>query len=331
LFRRPIDDNQSMSRHDRRDFLKRALGAGLATLAAPAACSTKHPAPAAAPVPSSAADASASVVTLRHFSGSSARILRDGARVVSWTRATGEEMLARQFAERGASESATAAGGIGIVFPEVVGAAPLVSMGFLHAMRWDVAEEGKDPSGAAFALLRTSDSDSSRERWPHAFTATLRVTLDEALSTAFTVTNTGSEPFSFQCALHTAHLLDDLQRASLDGLAGATYRDGRGAARVRRAPRAPLRFRAGMDRLYLRDPDRVVLHDEARDRRVLIDRAGFADLVVATPGAARRGAKPSDAQPARTMLVAPAQVDPPVTLTPGQLWSGVQRLRVGET
>jgi glucose-6-phosphate 1-epimerase len=331
LVRRTSADNQPMPRHDRRTFVKRALGAGLATLAAPAACSTKHPAPAPVPAPSSAGDASASVVTLRHFSGSSARILRDGARVVSWTRATGEEMLARQFAERGASETATSAGGIGVVFPEVVGAAPLVSMGFLHALRWDLAEEGKDPSGAAFALLRVGENDATRERWPHAFAATLRVTLDEALSTAFTVTNTGSEPFSFQCALHTALLVDDLQRASLEGLAGATYRDGRGAARVRRAPRAPLRFRGGMDRLYLRDPDRVVLHDEARDRRVLIDRAGFADLVVATPGAARRGAKAASDGPVRTVLVAPAQVDPPVQLTPGQLWSGVQRLRLGET
>jgi len=94
--------------------------------------------------------------------------------------------------------------------------------GLVKAAMWEIVETSKDPNGAVYALLRTGDTEVTRALWPHAFRATMRVTLDEALSSSLTIQNTGDTPFAFQCALHTYLRVGDVQRVTVHGLERAT-------------------------------------------------------------------------------------------------------------
>jgi glucose-6-phosphate 1-epimerase len=319
---------------DRRDFVQRLLGAALlAGTAGIEACS--HAASSAVPTPTPTPDASIRSldrITLRHFSGATAEIYRRGAQVTSWKRANGVEMLflaqSNQYAP-----GEPMRGGIPVVFPQFGTMGNLPMHGLLKAAMWEIVENAKDPGGAVYALLRTSDTDVTRSLWPHPFRATLRVTLDEALSTSITIENTGDAPFDFQCALHTYLRVGDVRRVTITGLERATYQDWRRKGVERREGAAPLHVDGAINRVYLRRPTRISLYDESRGRTVLIDRAGFADVVVWNPGEeqARTTFGLADDEYLTMLAVEAAQIAPRVQLAPGQLWSGTQRLRLGET
>ena len=317
---------------DRRDFVQRLLGAALlAGTAGFEACTHAQPA-SPEPTPAPAANlGSLDRVTLRHFSGATAEVSRRGAQVLSWKRANGVEMLfLAQNEQYSAGEPMR--GGIPVVFPQFGSMGTLPMHGLIKAAMWEIVENSKDPNGAAYVLLRTSDTEVTRGLWPHPFRATLRVTLDEALSTSLTIENTGNAPFEFQSGLHTYLRVGDVRRVSIQGLERATYQDWRRKGVERREGSGPLRIAAPINRVYLRRPDRVTLYDESRGRTVLIDRAGFGDVVVWNPGekeASRFGL--AEGEWLTMLAVEPAQVQPKVQLTPGQLWSGTQRLRLGET
>ena len=324
---------------DRRLFLKHLAGAGLAAGVSGMVACTKStpsvsttPAPAPEPAPSLGTRGrigQLETVLLRHASGSSAEIAIQGAHVVSWKRANGEEMLFVSANSKLEAEQPIR-GGIPVVFPQFANLGSLPQHGFVRTMAWEVAEVSRDPSGAVFALLRVRDTDASRALWPHAFRASIRVTLDEALAVSITIENTGEATFPFQCALHTYLRVGDLRKVTVEGLEGATYQDRTAKAAQRRESRRPLRIRGEVDRIYVARPGRLRIRDESRDRTILVDRAGFGDVVLWNPGEekARTSIGLAEGEYLSYLAVEAAQVVPPVQLQPGSLWSGVQRIRL---
>jgi glucose-6-phosphate 1-epimerase len=85
-----------------------------------------------------------------------------------------------------------------------------------------------------------------------------------------------------------------------------------------------------VDRIYVGRTGRLRIVDESRARAILLDRAGFSDVVVWNPGEekARTSIGLADGEWLEMLAVESAQIVPPVQLAPGSLWSGVQRLRV---
>jgi glucose-6-phosphate 1-epimerase len=324
---------------DRRLFLKQLAGAGFVVGASGlAACAKSSPPAATTPAPTS--DATPTVgargrigeletVTLRHASGATAEIAIQGAHVTSWKRANGEEMLFVSANSRLEAGQAIR-GGVPVVFPQFANLGPLPQHGFVRTAMWEVADVARDPTGAVFALLRIRDTDASRALWPHAFRASVRVTLDEALATSITIENTGDEAFPFQCALHTYLRVGDLRKVTVEGLEGATYQDRTAKSVQRRERRRPLRIEGEVDRIYVARPGRLRLRDESRDRTILVDRAGFADTVIWNPGEekGRTSIGLAEGEYLKYLAVEAAQVVPPVQLLPGSLWSGVQRIRL---
>ena len=324
---------------DRRLFIKRLAGAGLgvgftglagcikaAPPVDPTPATVKEPPP---PAIVRGRIGDLETIPLRHASGSSAEIAIQGAHVVSWKRASGDEMLFVSANSRFSPEQ-TIRGGIPVVFPQFAALGPLPGHGFLKTALWEVGEVGRDPTGAVYAQFRTRDTELTRELWPHAFRATMRVTLDEALSSALTVENTGKEAMQFHCALHTYLRVADLRKVSIEGLAGASYQDRTAKAAVRRQGRQPLTVRGEVNRIYMAHPGRLRIVDPARGRAILMDRAGFNDVVIWNPGAvkARTATGLADGEYLTMLAVEPAQIVPPVQLLPGSIWSGVQRLRL---
>ncbi len=324
---------------DRRLFLKRLAGASAALgVSGLVACVQTKSAPAPAPAPANDAPVPAAgrgrvgeleTVQLKHASGATAEIAIQGAHVVSWKRANGEEMLFLSANSR-LAPAEPIRGGIPVVFPQFANLGPLPQHGFVRTVTWEVAEVSRDPGGSVFALFRTRDTEASRALWPHAFRATLRVTLDEALSTAITIENTGDEGFPFHCGLHTYLRVGDLRKVTVEGLEGARYQDRTAKSVERRERRRPLRIAGETDRIYVAHPGRLRIRDESRGRTILHDRAGFSDVVVWNPGEekARTPIGLAEGEYLTMLAVESAQIVPPVQLAPGSLWSGVQHLRI---
>ena len=325
---------------DRRLFLKRLAGAGVALGVSGLGGCTKASTSTAASGPSPARETpppagtrgrlgELETVQLRHASGSTAVIAIQGAHVTSWKRANGEEMLFVSANNR-FTAGEPIRGGIPVVFPQFASLGRLPGHGFLRTALWEVVDVSHDPSGAVFALFRTRDTDATRALWPHPFRTTLRVTLEEALSTAITVENTGEESFPFHCALHTYLRVGDVHKVTVEGLEGATYQDRTAKSVQRRERRRPLTIERETDRIYVARPDRLRIRDASRDRTVLLDRAGFNDVVIWNPGEEKARTKSglAEGEYVTMLAVESAQIVPPVQLTPGSLWSGVQHLRV---
>ena len=324
---------------DRRLFLQRLAGAGVALgISGIAACAKAASPRSTAPTPTKEAPpvvggrgrvGELETVQLKHASGSSAEIAIQGAHVVSWKRANGEEMLFLS-ANSKLAPGEPIRGGIPVVFPQFANLGPLPQHGFVRTVAWDVVDVSRDPGGSVFALFRTRDTDATRALWPNAFRATLRVTLDDALSTAITIENSGGETFPFQCDLHTYLRVGDLRKVTVEGLEGATYQDRTAKGAERRERRRPLHIAGETDRIYVARPGRLRIHDESRSRTILHDRAGFNDVVIWNPGEekARTTIGLAEGEYLTMLAVESAQVVPPVQLAPGSLWSGVQHLRL---
>ena len=267
--------------------------------------------------------------------GAKARLLLDGAQVVSWVPAGEREdrLFVSARAEYGRGVSAR--GGIPICFPQFGPFGALPQHGFARNTRWRVSDRARLEQGEARLLLTEQDIAASRpeaERaaWPHAFAAELKVQVDaSALAVTLAVTNTGAHPLTFTAALHPYFAVRDAFATTVHGLSGLTYRDALldGAECLESAD--SLAITGPLDRIYYGAPDVLELREPHRTLR--IEKSGFADAVVWNPGAAITASKRDFASgDERGMLcVEAAAVRLPIALAPGAQWSGTQRMIAG--
>jgi glucose-6-phosphate 1-epimerase len=266
---------------------------------------------------------------LSHSSGANVEIYLQGAHVGSWRQADGDEVLFMSRESR-LEPGVPIRGGIPVIFPQFSNRGSLPQHGFARALPWEVAESGTDATGATFARLRQTDTEATRERWPHAFLAELVVTLDHGLSTTLRITNTGDQAFTFTSALHTYYRVGDVRRVSVEGLTGSRFLGvGTGGEPV--GVQEPLlRIQGETDGVYAGVADRLRVRDASLDRTMVVEKEGFADVVVWNPWIERARAIPDlgDDEYLAMLCVEPANISQPTGLAPGQGWSGTQRIRV---
>lgn len=274
-------------------------------------------------------------IDVRAPDGATARVLLDGAQVVSWVPAGESEdrLFVSARAEYGPGRSVR--GGIPICFPQFGPFGSLPQHGFARNARWTVGDDSRRERGELRLGLTERDlspalAESVRAAWPHRFDAELRVEVDaDSLAVTLSVTNTGASPFGFTAALHPYFAVRDAFAVTVHGLSGLTYRDALrdGAQALEEA--AALTIAGPMDRIYYGAPDAIEFREPHRTLRV--EKSGFPDAVVWNPGAAitstKRDFAPGDE---RGMLcVEAAAVRTPVTLAPGAHWAGTQRMTAG--
>jgi glucose-6-phosphate 1-epimerase len=136
-------------------------------------------------------------------------------------------------------------------------------------------------------LLFTLDSDAESEAlFPFAFTARLRVAFGESLGIELEVVNQGSQPFTFEEALHSYFAVSDVKEASVRGLQGARYRDKVRAMAVFTEDAPELRINGETDRVY---DSSATCHitDPGLKRTIRVEKVGSASTVVWNPWAER--------------------------------------------
>lgn len=267
------------------------------------------------------------LVTLRSADGSVAAVSLHGAQLLSWRPAGEQEQIYTSPTSRPAAGRALR-GGAPICFPQFAQRGPLAKHGFARTSRWELVT---GPSlGAVSEATFQLDSTMVATGWEHPFCLVLVVKLGPGwLELHLQAANTGRLAFEFTGAIHTYFAVDDVRRASVQGLQGLRYEDSAAGGVMKEDAEAELRFAGEVDRIYLGAPSEVQLLAGDMPRR-LISQQGFADTVVWNPGpekAATLGDMPA-ADWTRMVCVEAAVVGEAVQLAPGETWRGMQRVAV---
>lgn len=163
--------------------------------------------------------------------------------------------------------------------------------------------------------------------WPHAFRATLTVTVGGPhLKVEFSIQNTGTTSFHFTGALHTYLGVRDIAATVVENLGGCHYRESAKGIQDVIQVDPELSFTDEVDRIYMRAPGQVAMREPGR--RMVVKSFGFPDVVVWNPGPEKCAALGDmDPEGYRRMLCieAPVISEPPEVLA-GESWYGSQEL-----
>jgi glucose-6-phosphate 1-epimerase len=255
---------------------------------------------------------------LRAPDGAEATITLYGAHLVSWKAVTtaGGPPQERLFLSTLSALDGQKAirGGVPVIFPQFAERGNGMRHGFARVSTWRFLDQG-EADGAAFAVLALNQSDVQAgvneqvaAAWPYSFELLLRVAVRGAqLDMSLDVRNTGTQAFPFAAALHTYHLVEDVEAVRIDGVQAET-----------------LAITDKLDQVFERISGAITF-DTGADK-VTLEQTGFNDAVVWNPGAADAAALSDmeDEEYRRFVCIEPALLGPQ-QLEPGGIWRGTYR------
>ncbi|KAK6158319.1 hypothetical protein DH2020_005633 [Rehmannia glutinosa] len=290
-----------------------------------------------------------SQVVLRSPRRASARISLHGGQVRSWKTEKGEQLL---FTSSKANLKPPAAvrGGISICFPQFGEQVSAEQHGFVRNRMW-VIDSNPAPlhsidssTGIASIDLVYISTDDDLRFWPHRFELRLRVILsvDGSLTLISRVRNVDCKPFSFAFAYHTYFSIGDIRRISqlkvhlndsevrVEGLETLDYLDNMLHRERFTEQEDAITFESEVDRVYVSTPDTVGIVDHEEKRTFVIKKEGLPDVVVWNPWDKKSKAIPDfgNNEYEFMLCVDAAAIENPITLKPGEEWTGRVELSV---
>ncbi|KAL4376491.1 hypothetical protein GQ457_02G001010 [Hibiscus cannabinus] len=275
-------------------------------------------------------------VLLRNPRGSSAKVCLHGGQVTSWRNEQGEELL---FTSSKAIFKPPKAvrGGIHICFPQFGNCGSLDQHGFARSKIWTIDDDPPplnpdDSHGKSFVDLLLKPYDEDLKCWPHSFEFRLRVSLaaDGSLSLISRIRNVNGKPFSFSFSYHTYLSVSDISEVRIEGLETIDYLDNLCRKERFTEQGDAITFESEVDRVYLRTPNVVAVLDHEKKRTYLIRKEGVPDVVVWNPWEKKSKAMVDfgDEEYKQMLCVDGAAIEKPVTLKPGEEWTGKVELSV---
>ncbi len=258
------------------------------------------------------------------------RIALNGAHVMEWTPA-GEAPVLYMSPQALLEPGKAIRGGIPVCWPWF-GPHPTDSTqpahGFVRTFLWRVGAVTENLSGVTLAL-HLSDSDASREFWPHRFELCLEVNMGAQLSVTLSITNTDEAAWSMTDALHTYLGVDDVSNAAVIGLDDAHYVESRlSPERIEQS--GPVHFDREVDRNY-ESRETVRLLDPKAGRTIVVEKSGSRATIVWNPWiekTKRLADLPDDAYPHFVCIEAANAVPDVIAMHPGKEHVLSQRLSV---
>ncbi|KAH1107285.1 hypothetical protein J1N35_011053 [Gossypium stocksii] len=275
-------------------------------------------------------------VVLRNPRGASARVSLYGGQVLSWRTDRGEELL---FASTKAIFKPPYAvrGGIPICFPQFGQRGSLEQHGFARNRIWIIDDNPpplhpNDPSDKAYTDLLLKPSEDDLKIWPNSFEFRLRVSLtaDGNLSLMSRIRNINYKPFSFSIAYLTYFSISDISEVRVEGLETLDYLDNLCQRERFTEQGDALTFESEVDRVYLGSRDTIAIFDHERKRTFLIQKQGLPDIGVWNPWEKKSKTMVDfgDEEYKGMLCVNGAAVEKPITLKPGEEWTGRLELSV---
>lgn len=262
---------------------------------------------------------------LRVAQGDTAEVCLHGGHIISWKDSRGQDLM---FLSKKAIFQPPKAirGGVPICFPQFSDFGPLGQHGFVRNRSFQVVES--NDWSATLVLDYTGD----QEAYPYPFELKTTISLCEnSLAQELTVTNKGTAPMEFTCALHTYFQVSSIDQARVVGLKGAKYLDSlKGRIEVDEQEEAVV-FDREVDRIYLTTTENIKVVDAGRNLVVEVHKKNLPDAVVWNPWIDKSKAMADfgDEEYKEMLCVEPAVAGSgPVVLPPGETWSGGQLLLV---
>lgn len=272
------------------------------------------------------------VVVLRNPKGDTVHVSLDAGQVTSWRNARGDELL---FACSKISKPPKAArGGIPVCFPQFGNSGSLELNGHARSRGWTIDDDPpplhqKDYHGKSFIDLLLIPSEEDLKCWPHSFEFRLRVSLalDGNLNMISRIRNIDGKPFSFSFAYHTYLSVSDISEVRIEGLETLDYLDNLSERKRFTEQGDAVTFESEVDRAYVRTPNCIAVIDHEKKRTFVIRKEGLPDALVWNPWE-KKTADFGDAEYKKMVCVDGAAIERPITLKPGEEWTGRLELEV---
>ncbi|GAA0187606.1 hypothetical protein Leryth_003202 [Lithospermum erythrorhizon] len=275
-------------------------------------------------------------VILRQARGASVRISLHGGQVLSWKNDRGEELLFTS--SKAIFKPPTAVrGGIPICFPQFGNRGSLEQHGFARNRMWRIDDnppplQSSEMDTDANVDLLFKPSDEDLKKWPHGFEFRLRVALvtEGSLILVPRIRNINCKPFSFSIAFHTYLAISDISEVRVEGVETLDYLDNLFDRERFTEQGDALTFESEVDRVYLSSSDVVAVFDHQKKRTFLIKKEGLPDIVVWNPWDKKAKAigDLGDEDYKHMLCVDGAAIEKPITLKPGEEWTGRLELTV---
>jgi glucose-6-phosphate 1-epimerase len=224
-----------------------------------------------------------------------AQVYFQGAHVTAWHPAAASEpvlwMSDASYFELGKPLR----GGVPICFPWFgahASDAKAPGHGFARLRDWTLIEAAEAADGTVTLALELASDKALTPLWPHAFRAVHRITVGATLTMALEVTNTGTDAFKFEEALHTYFAVRDVRNVTVTGLEQTEYLDKVTGFDRKTQGSDPIRFTGETDRVYLGTTATCVIDDPGARRRIAIRKSGSEATVVWNPWIAKARAMP---------------------------------------
>lgn len=275
-------------------------------------------------------------VLLRNLHGASVLVSLQGGHVTSWRNDRGEELLFTSSKAIFKSPKAIR-GGIAICFPQFGNCGSLEQHGFARNKLWSIEKDPpplppNDSHRKSFIDLLLKGSEEDLKFWPHGFEFRVRVSLasDGKLSLISRIRNINGKPFSFSFAYHTHFSVSDISEVRIEGLETLDYLDNLCRKERFTEQGDAVTFESEVDRVYLSSSSCVAVLDHERKRTYVIKKEGLPDIVVWNPWERKAKAMVDfgDDEYKHMLCVDPAAMEKPITLKPGEEWTGRMEIAV---
>ncbi|CAI0408570.1 unnamed protein product [Linum tenue] len=258
-------------------------------------------------------------ILLRNPRGASTRVSLYGGQVLSWRTDQGEELL---FTSSKAifKPPNPVRGGIPICFPQFGNRGALEHHGFARKKVWIIDDnppplQPNDSNGKSYVDLLLKPSEDDLKLWPHT---------EGNLAMVSRIRNINCKPFSFSIAYHTYFSISDINEVRVEGLETLDYLDNLCERERFTEQGDALTFESEVDRVYLSSSDVIAVFDHQRKRTFQIRKEGLPDVVVWNPWEkkAKAMADLGDEEYKQMLCVDGAAIEKPITLKPGEEWTG---------
>lgn len=277
-------------------------------------------------------------IVLRNPRGASVKISLLGGQVLSWRTDRGEELLFMSNKTISKPQT-TVRGGIHICFPQFGNRGSLEQHGFARNKNWVIDDnpppmQSNGSNGKSYVDLLLKQSEEDLKIWPHSFEFRLRVSLaaDGCLTMISRVRNINGKPFSFAFAYHTYFSISDISEVRIEGLETLDYLDNLCQRERFTEQGDALTFESEVDRVYLSssNSDLIAVFDHEKKRTFVVRKEGLPDVVVWNPWEKKAKAMVDlgDEEYKQMLCVDGAAIEKPITLKPGEEWTGRLELSV---
>jgi glucose-6-phosphate 1-epimerase len=206
-----------------------------------------------------------------------------GAHVTSWQPADGREVLFVSSQSRWEPGRAIR-GGVPICFPWFGGKADdptAPAHGLVRKLLWQL-DSITQTGGAVTVSMFTESNEATKRWWPGEFRLVHRATFGSELQLELVVTNTGTTTMRFEEALHTYHLVGDIERVTLSGLDQVHYLD-KTDSNSNKVQHGDIVIVSETDRVYLDTRGEINLSDPALHRHTRVTKVNSSTTVVWNP------------------------------------------------